>query len=190
MKILFHFVFAAILCMLMIYFINKSGCSDLSDYISAVGSAASIYGILITLWQLHLAKNKAMEYHNQLKEEVTDARMKIKSGLAISIVENAIHYLSEAIEYVSVGNYELVKIRMEDCEPLISEIKKTKVFFTSDGEELYNIQYWKFREALYTVHRNYTSPNKINGEIVVDSLSKMRSVLIDIKTNIKQSLYE
>ena len=43
----------------VIYVISGDVCASRSDYISGVGSAASVYAIAITLWQLRQVKRVA-----------------------------------------------------------------------------------------------------------------------------------
>lgn len=188
--ILTHIVIVVCLSLVTIYFIYDDVTAGMTDYISGVGSVASIYGIMITLWQLHHVKKKTEDYQNQVKAEVNNAQKKIKQGLTISIVDNAINYLSEAIDYVQKGKYELLKMRMEDCEIILLEISKTKEFFKGSHEKLFLSRLWKFQDALYTVQTHYAEPSQINPDIVITSLAKMRTELVNIKTDIKQSLYE
>ena len=187
---IFHIFIVVILSCAIIYWIHNDVTAGMSDYISGVGSVASIYGIIITLWQLHLVKTRTEEYQQQVKKEVTNAQGKIKQGLTISIVDNAIHYLSDAIDYVQKEQYELLKMRMEDCENILSEIGKSKEYIKSSREKMYLSRFWKFQDALYTIQKHHTNPAQINSDVVIDSLAKMRTELIEIKTNIKQSLYE
>ena len=188
--ILIHVVIVACLSLVTIYFIDNDVTAGVTDYISGVGGVASIYGIIITLWQLHLVKKKTEDYQNQVKTEVKNAQKKIKQGLTISIVDNAINHLSEAIDYVQKDKYELLKMRMEDCEVILLEISKTKEFFKTSQEKLFLSRLWKFQDALYTVQAHYAEHSQINPDIVITSLAKMRTELVNIKTNIKQSLYE
>lgn len=190
-KVVFlHIFFVIILSLAVVYFIHDEVTARVADYISGVGSVASIYGIIITLWQLHLVKKKTEEYQNQVKTEVKNAQIKIKRGLTISTVDNAINYLSEAIGYVQKDQYELLKIRMEDCEIILTEIGKSKEYIKSSQENSYRSRLWKYKEALNTIQKYYKDPSQINSQIVIDSLAKMKTELIEIKTNIKQSLYE
>lgn len=190
-KVVFiHIFIVFILSLAVVYFIQDDFTAGVADYISGIGSVASIYGIIITLWQLHLVKKKTEEYQNQVKAEVKNAQIKIKRGLTISLVDNAINYLSEAIGYVQRNQYELLKMRMEDCENVLSEIGKTKEYIKPSKEKLYLSRLYRFQDALNTVQTHFDDPSQINSNVVIDSLSKMRTELIEIKTNIKQSLYE
>ena len=190
-KVVFiHIIIVFILSLAVVYFIHDDFPAGVADYISGIGSVASIYGIIFTLWQLHLVKKKTEEYQTQVKTEVNNAQNKIKRGLTISIVDNAINYLSEAIGYVQRDQYELLKMRMEDCENVLSEIGKTKEYIKPSKEKLYFSRLYRFQDALYTVQTHFDDPSQINSNVVIDSLSKMRTELIEIKTNIKQSLYE
>lgn len=185
-----HIFIVFILSLAVVYFIQDDFTAGVAAYISGIGSVASIYGIVITLWQLHLVKKKTEEYQTQVKTEVNNAQIKIKRGLTLSIVDNAINYLSEAIGYVQRNQYELLKMRMEDCENVLSEIGKTKEYIKPSKEKLYLSRLYRFQDALITVQTHFDDPSQINSNVVIDSLSKMRTELIEIKTNIKQSLYE
>lgn len=190
-KVVFiHIFIVFILSLAVVYFIHDDFPAGVADYISGIGSVASIYGIIITLWQLHLVKKKTDEYQDQVKAEVKNAQIKIKRGLTISIVDNAINYLSEAIRYAQRDQYELLKMRMEDCENILSEIGKSKEYIKPSQESIFRSRLWKYQDALYTVQKHVEDPSQINSNVVIDSLSKMRTELIEIKTNIKQSLYE
>ena len=188
--VIIHILIVIFLSFAVVYFIQIDYPARLADYISGVGSVASIYGIVITLWQLHLVKRKTEEYQNQVKTEVKNAQDKIKRGLTISTVDNAISYLSEAIGYVQNDQYELLKMRMEYCEIILTEIGKLKECIKSSEEKSYCSKLLKYQDALYAVQMHYKEPSQINTEVVIASLAKMRSELIEIKTNIKQSLYE
>lgn len=46
-----HIIVVTIFMVVVILFIHEDVCATTSDYISGVGSVASVYAIMITLWQ-------------------------------------------------------------------------------------------------------------------------------------------
>ena len=57
--ILAHILIIMVISTVVIYAISRDVYAGVSDYISGVGSAASVYAIAITLWQLRQVKRVA-----------------------------------------------------------------------------------------------------------------------------------
>ena len=57
--ILGHLFMVSILSSVAIYYIYKGGNASTSDYISGAGSVASVYAILLALWQIKQTRSAA-----------------------------------------------------------------------------------------------------------------------------------
>ena len=63
-KVIIHIFVVAVLAGIVMYTIFRCGESPVSDYISGVGSVASVYAILIAIWESKQARTAAQAAEN------------------------------------------------------------------------------------------------------------------------------
>ena len=66
-QLLIHIILVIVLSLVVVHIVSLDICPSASDYISGVGSVASVYAILITLWQISQVKRIADETAKAVK---------------------------------------------------------------------------------------------------------------------------
>jgi hypothetical protein len=86
------------------------------------GTSLSFVGILIAYMQISSVK----DINAQIKKDVDNSILKIKSVLSASDLEKAVSFISYIIDKINHEEYELAHLRMCDLEGILIEIKDKK----------------------------------------------------------------
>lgn len=153
-----------------------------------VGTMISVLGFGLTLWQLWSLKKTTKESQKRVEAEVESAQQKIKSGLAIYNVANVSKILGEAIEHVNQGKYEIASLRLGDIEPSIEEIINDENNNQTSSKAKQTLK--DYRDVMTSLITNANNTDKINTDHVLTVLAGIRTALVKINANLKNSLYE
>lgn len=155
---------------------------------TVAGAVISLLGFGLTLWQLRSLKKVTKESQERVEAEVASAQLKIKSGLAINNVVNVSKILGEAIEHVNQGKYEIASLRLGDIEPSIEEIINDENNGQSSSKAKQALK--DYRDVMTSLITNANHTDKINRDHVLTVLAGIRTALVKINANLKNSLYE
>ena len=153
-----------------------------------VGAMISLLGFGFTLWQLWSLKKITKESQERVEAEVVSAQLKIKSGLAIYNVVTVSKILGEAIEHVNQGKYEIASLRLGDIEPSIEEIINDENNDQTSSKAKQTLK--DYRDVMTSLITNANNTDKINRDHVLTILAGIRTSLVKINANLKNSLYE
>lgn len=161
---------------------------NLVNICTVFGAILSLIGFGFTLYQLYSLKQITRESQQRVEAEVALAQQKIKSGLAINNVVNVSKILGEAIDHINQGKYEIASLRLGDIEPSLEEIINDEKYGHSTSKSKQTLK--DFREVMTSLITNANQTNKINRDHVLTILTGIRTALVQINANLKNSLYE
>jgi len=160
----------------------------LNTILSLIGIGVSLIGLGFAIWQVISLKKITLDYQKQVKEEVTQAQIKIREGLYISEVTLCIKNLESAIKFIREGNTELALLRMEDIESTLHNYSLLEKYLDESQLYRFNEAINNYKDSLRSVIKN-TNGDNIEKEFILDSLTAIREYLSIIDNSIKVSLY-
>lgn len=174
--VILHVVIVCALSCVAIYFISGDLCPSISDYISGVGSVASIYAILITLWQF-------VKKTDEIKEAVAAKTKEISSFLIFAEIEKKKEVCNTIYSCINGEQYEAAAMKLDDIRNLLiemrdrssdtSEIRKINKLISDIGNDSVNLR------------NSWMSKEKIEIKIIFDHINRVSNVLSDISSNLK-----
>lgn len=153
--------------------------------ISILGLIISALGFLFTIKQVRDVKKLTKQTQDKVNDEVMKAQSKIRSGLDILEMTKVIKLLDESINYLNENKLDFVDLRMRDIEQTLEEA----CAYNGNGVNLSGSLLSDYRDTMSSLSKFANEPDKINKEHVSDVLASVRTNLIRVDLNLKNSLY-
>lgn len=169
----------SILCLLVgvaIFFIGMDACATISDYISGVGSVASIYAIFITLWQF-------IKKTDELKEAIDAKTKEISSFLNYADIEKHIEKCNSIYGDINGRQYEAAAMKLDDIRELLIDIRKRKsvcVNVSAVNKLISNIG-----SDSVNLRNCWISNEELDNKIIFRHINELSNELSDIAAYIK-----
>lgn len=114
---------------------NTFGKTTLLDYFSGIGSIASIYGILLTLWQL----NKVKEVAQAARDAAMSKAEEIESITTYSSLQREKEMCNSIVSYIHGEQFEAAAIKLDNIREHLVEIKTKRTLPEDDIMNINNI---------------------------------------------------
>ena len=161
------------------YVIHQDVCATASDYISGVGSIASIYAIGITLWQLRQVKRVA--------QAARDAAQKKSEEIAefTLFAEVARHQemCSGIVSCIYGEQYEAAAMKMNDIRKLLIEIRERNL--ERVDKTVLNKHIIELGNDNVNLQNRWMSNAELDTKVVLKHINKVSNTLSDISANLK-----
>ena len=171
-----HVIMVTIFMVVVILFIHEDVCGATSDYISGVGSVASVYAIMITLWQF-------VKKTDEIKEAVTAKTKEISSFLTYAEIERHKEMCNSIYNSINGGQYEAAAMKLDAIKNLLIELRERR----PDDVELNAIN--KVIKEIGNDSVNLRDPRISNEELdckeVFKHVNKMSNILSNMSASIK-----
>jgi hypothetical protein len=177
--VLIHSGIAIAISALTVYVIYQDVCATTSDYISGVGSVASIYAIGITLWQLRQVKRVAQaakDAAQKKSEEIVDFTL---------FAEVASHQemCSGIVSCIYGEQYEAAAMKMNDIRKLFIEIKEKNWEYVD--KTVLNKLIIELGNDSVNLQNRWMSNTELDTKVVLKHINKVSNTLSDISANLK-----
>jgi hypothetical protein len=161
------------------YIIHQDESATASDFISGVGSVASIYAIGITLWQLRQVKRVAKAAKNA-------AQKKSEEIVAFTIfAEIARHQemCSGIVSCIYGEQYEAAAMKLNDIRKLLIEIREKKWDYAD--KTVLNKLISDIGNDSVNLRSRWMSKTELDTKVVLKHINRVSNVLSDISANLK-----
>ena len=179
-QLLIHIILVIVLSLVVVHIVSLDICPSASDYISGVGSVASVYAILITLWQISQVKRIADETAKAVKGK----KEEINHLLSYADVERHVEICNSISPYLKGLQYEAAAIKMAELKNILLDIKNNN---SISGTNDYQIQ--KMVRIIGTdivaMKSKWTKNEEIEENAILDHINDVSTFLQDISTKLK-----
>lgn len=184
-KIVVHLLFVVILALVTVSFIKKGGGASISDYMSGVGSVASIYGIIIALCQIVKAKNAA-----EAAEEAAKKKSKeINDFLSFATISRHIEISKSIPSSLSSKQYEAAIIKIEQLKELLVELREYWGL-NVDERKTASLHISKLGIDISSIRKQMSGQNILEEGVVVDHIVNTNTFLQEISAKLKKINYD
>lgn len=174
--VIINVIVVLLLSGLAIYYINDDVCATKSDYISSVGSVASIYAILIMLWQF-------VKKTDEIKEAVAAKTNEISSFLTYAEIEKHKEMCNSIYNSINGCQYEAAAMKLDDIRILLIEMREQRTgcidkntinkIISDIGNDSVNL-------------RNcWVTKEKLDNKIIFKHINSVSNVLSNLSANLK-----
>lgn len=118
--ILVHTLIIIAISTMVIFVISGDVCASTSDYISGVGSAASVYAIAITLWQLKQVKRVAQAAKDAAQQKMEE----IGRFLTYADIEKHIEKCNSIYSSIHGEQYEAAAMKLDEIRHFLIEMRE------------------------------------------------------------------
>lgn len=168
-----------ILCLLVggaIFFIGKDACPTISDYISGVGSVASLYAIFITLWQF-------IKKTDELKVAMDTKTKEISLFLTYADIEKHIEKCKSIYGDINGGQYEAAAMKLDDIRKLLIDMRERKIVFVEVS--VVNKLISDIGSDSVNLRNRWILNGRLDNKIIFKHINELSNVLSDIAANMK-----
>lgn len=180
-----HIIFVIILSLIVIWALSYDVCSSISDYISAVGSIASLYGIVFTLWQISQVKRVT----EAVSEAVDKKLEEIDSLIVYADVKRHIEICNSINLYLMSKKYEIAAIKIEQLKEVLINLKQSKDLQVKDIDAA-SSHIFNLNVDLQSIRKYMYGTDKLNVEILFSHISDVCIYLQDLSSKIKRKNYD
>lgn len=164
----------------IIYVISMDVCATASDYISGVVSAASVYAIAITLWQLRQVKRVAQAAKNAALQKSEE----IESFTVYAEIEKHQEMCSSIVSYISGGQYEAAAMKLDIIRKHLIEIRE-KDWECVDKTTI-NKNIIEIGNDSLNLRNRWMANAELDIKVVLKHINEVSNVLSDISANLKR----
>lgn len=168
----------------VIYVISRDVYASVSDYISGVGSAASVYAIAITLWQLRQVKRVAQA----AKDAALQKTEEIESFLTYADIERHIEMCNSIYSCINGEQYEAAAMKLDEMRHLLIE-KRERCIGSVDVATINKVISDIGNDSV-NLRNRWISNGELDNKVVFKHINKLSNVLSDIAANIKMYNYD
>ena len=171
------FIFITIIVVVLIYY---DDCSNTIDYISGVGSVASIYAILLAFIEFRSTKKVAKETKNAIESKIGE----INHLLSFADLEKHIEYCSSISLYLKSGQYVAVEIRLEELKKVMLEVKNNQSIKEKQEREIQRMV-MRLGSDITAVRDKWKNVADFDSSTLLEHVNEVSTFLQDISTKLK-----
>jgi hypothetical protein len=180
-----HIILVIILSLIVICVISQDVCPSPGDYISGVGSVASLYGIIITLWQVSQVKKVATA-----ASEAVDRKLEeIDSFMAFADVKRHIEICNSINVYLTSKEYEAAAIKIEQLREMLVNLKQSNELqdddFKSASSHILNLG-----TDSQSIRKHRAGIVKLDSDVLITHISDVCNFLEEVSSKIKKINYD
>lgn len=180
-----HIILVIILSLIVICVISQDVCPGPGDYISGVGSVASLYGIIITLWQVSQVKKVATA-----SSEAVDRKLgEIDSFMAFADVKRHIEICNSINMYLIAKEYEAAAIKIEQLREVLVNLRQSNELqdddFKSASSHVLNLG-----TDLQSLRKHRVGTVKLDSDVLFTHISDVCNFLEEVSSKIKKINYD
>lgn len=182
--IILHIFIFLTLGTFVLWFLHKDPMTSTGDYISGIGSVASVYAILITLWQLRLVKVTS----EATKEAVFTKTKEIETLFTYADIERHIEMCSYVQMCLQNQQYEAAALRMENLKGILIEIMINDILPPEASRHL-QILIKRIGNDIVAVRGIWKDNQNNNMESILQHIDDVSTYLQKVSSIIKKDAY-
>lgn len=152
-----------------------------SEIVSAVGSIASFFGLIIALLQIKSVK----EITTATQRAIAETRAQLIINISISELAKAVKLIEQIQTYFGYGKYDLAYIRLQDLRILLVQFGGNEQFLATTGRNSYEDLLQNIGIHLVNLYDAVFREKIIRIAIVNQTLEKAVGVLVSFENELK-----
>ena len=179
--IIVHLIAVGALAYVAICYISKSTNVTITDYISGVGSIASVYGILIALWQIWQTRTAA-----QAAEAAAIKKSKeIEKFMSYANISRHIEIANSIPPFLASKQYEAAIIKIDQLKELVVELRESK---DVDGNDRKTAVFHviKLGTDIVSLRKQLSGYNSLDADIIITHVTDVNTYLQEISAKLKK----
>ena len=175
-----HLVLLGVVSVIVIWVISDDVRSTPIDYVSGLGSVASVYAIIVAIFELKSAKKVARETKNAIDSKLTE----VNQLLSYADVEKHIQICNSVSLSLQTNQYEAVAMKLDELKKILLEIKNNK---SIKEKSEFNIQkmVMKLGTDISAVRGKWASLTDLDSSNVLSNVADVSTFLQDISAKLK-----
>lgn len=161
------------------YVINLDACATASDYISGVGSVASIYAIGITLWQLRQVKSVAQA----ARDAAQNKSKEIVEFTTFAEIARHQEMCSGIVSCIYGEQYEAAAMKLNDIRKLLIEIREKRWDYAD--KSVLNKLISDIGNDSVNLRSRWMSKTELDTKVVLKHINRVSNLLSDLSANLK-----
>lgn len=163
------------------YTIFRCGESPVSDYISGVGSVASVYAILIAIWESKQARTAAQAAENAAAKKSRE----IEKFMSFANINRHIEIANSISPLLAAKQYEAVVIKIDQLKELLTELKVNRNL--SDDDQTSALNYvFKLGTDITSLRKQLAGYNNLEDETIIKHITDVNTFLQEVEAKLKQ----
>ena len=180
-----HVLIVAFFLMIFVLIMNTFGKTTLLDYFSGIGNIASIYGILLTLWQL----NKVKEVAQAARDAAMSKAEEIESITTYSSLQREKEMCNSIVSYIKVKQFEAAAIKLDNIREHLIEIK-TKLIHSEDDKKNINNIIIDIGNDSVNLRRSWMNSSELDTIKVIEHVNSLSIILAELSSKYKSYNYD
>lgn len=175
-----HFIILLLISSAVIFVIHDDVRSTAFDYVSGIGSVASVYALIVTVLEIKSTKRTAKETQNVVNRRIKE----VNQLLSYAEIEKHIQICSSISMCLKGEQYEAVAIRLEDLKKVLLEIKSNQSIKDKND---YKIQPMVMRLGtdITAVRNKWMGKSDLDTEIIMEHIVEASTYLQEISAKLK-----
>ncbi len=179
--IIVHLIAVGALAYVAICYISKSTNVTITDYISGVGSIASVYGILIALWQIWQTRTAA-----QAAEAAAIKKSKeIEKFMSYANISRHIEIANSISPFLASKQYEAAIIKIDQLKELVVELRESKDVDSNDRKTAV-FHVIKLGTDIVSLRKQLSGYNSLDADIIITHVTDVNTYLQEISAKLKK----
>lgn len=184
-RLIIHTLFVIVLSIIVIYVISQDLCPSYGDYISGVGSVASLYGVIITLWQVSQVKKVAIAASDAVDKKLEE----IDSFMEFADVKRHIEICKSIIIYLTNEEYEAAIIKIDLLREALVNLRLSKDLQGADVDTATS-HILNLATDSQSIRKHIVGTAQLDVDLVFSHISNVCNFLEDISSKIKRINYD
>lgn len=173
------FIAVGLLTLLLLFSFIAYKRLRLDTFISCVGLIVSLYGLVVTIWQLLLIRSSA-----ELTEKaIINTSERIETILSVSDVSKAVALSRQVIENLSDKKYELARFRLCEVKDVLVKVLCVPSIVCDEKEIKRTVQHIEVH--ISSLDKQVNNISEINLVTIGQDIEKMVKLLVSIETNLR-----
>ena len=181
LNVIGHLLMVCALVGVAVYYIGKSEHVTNSDYISGVGSVASVYAILIAIWQSRKAQNAA-----EAAESAANRKSKeIDKFMSFANISRHIEIANSISPFLAAKQYEAAIIKIDQLKELLVELKENRELSSEDRKSA-QMNVIKLGSDIFSLRKQLMGYKSLDEDVLIVHISNVNTFLQEISAKLKK----
>jgi len=176
-----HLIVVGVLAYVAIYYISKGSNVTIIDYISGVGSIASVYGILIALWQIRQTRTSAQAAESAAKMKSKE----IEKFMSYANISRHIEIANSIPPFLASGQYEAAIIKIDQLKELVVELQGSRDI-DSNYKKSAIFHVIKLGTDIVSLRKQLSGYNCLDKDVIITHVTDVNTYLQEISAILKK----
>lgn len=174
---------ALVVCVLLCFFVSRW---DIGDYISTIGSVASLCGIWIAYLQIKSVREIAEGTRAAVDNKLSD----LNNHLTMADISRMLSIGREIQTFLLSSKLEVALIRMRDFKAELVQIRQNECIFTNEQLNRLGISIKDLGIDITNLSANFKKKDQISADAINDHIEDVLTLLAEIEGILKYKKYD